>query len=225
MKTVLKMLAICMMAGGLGVQSVYAEPLVIQEQGSFSAGGTIITAPGTFDAKKPLDSAGQTYHGDHASVFYQIPENPHKYPIVMLHGAGQSSRTWESTPDGREGFQNIFLRRGFSTYIVDQPRRGDAGRTTVEGTVTPKPDGFNIKLNDCDTNVSSNAAVAFLGTTVTSNDDTLALQSSAAGSAQNVGIQILDRTGEVLVLDGATFSAKTDLIDVCHYPTAFFHAR
>ncbi len=131
MKTVLKMLAICMMAGGLGVQSVYAEPLVIQEQGSFSAGGTIITAPGTFDAKKPLDSAGQTYHGDHASVFYQIPENPHKYPIVMLHGAGQSSRTWESTPDGREGFQNIFLRRGFSTYIVDQPRRGDAGRTTV----------------------------------------------------------------------------------------------
>ncbi|WP_250555832.1 fimbrial protein, partial [Escherichia coli] len=49
--------------------------------------------------------------------------------------------------------------------------------------------------NDCDTNVSSNAAVAFLGTTVTSNDDTLALQSSAAGSAQNVGIQILDRTG------------------------------
>ncbi|EPN8695371.1 fimbria/pilus outer membrane usher protein [Escherichia coli] len=30
--------------------------------------------------------------------------------------------------------------------------------------------GFNIKLNDCDTNVSSNAAVAFLGTTVTSND-------------------------------------------------------
>lgn len=35
MKTVLKMLAICMMAGGLGVQSVYAEPLVIQEQGSF----------------------------------------------------------------------------------------------------------------------------------------------------------------------------------------------
>lgn len=53
----------------------------------------------------------------------------------------------------------------------------------------------------------------FLGTTVTSNDDTLALQSSAAGSAQNVGIQILDRTGEVLILDGATFSAKTDLID------------
>ncbi|EFE1030677.1 fimbrial protein [Escherichia coli O8:H8] len=60
--------------------------------------------------------------------------------------------------------------------------------------------GFNIKLNDCDTNVSSNAAVAFLGTTVTSNDDTLALQSSAAGSAQNVGIQnsVIKISGRVL---------------------------
>ena len=43
MKTILKTLAICVMAGGLMAQSVYAEPLVIQEQGSFSAGGTIIT--------------------------------------------------------------------------------------------------------------------------------------------------------------------------------------
>ncbi|ORR95039.1 hypothetical protein BGP61_06565 [Escherichia coli] len=38
--------------------------------------------------------------------------------------------------------------------------------------------GFNIKLNDCDTNVSSNAAVAFLGTTVTSNDDTVPEQNN-----------------------------------------------
>lgn len=129
-----------MIAGGAVVQSTTAAPLVIQEQGSFAAGGSVITATGKFDAKKPLDPAGQTYHGDHAYVFYQIPENPHKYPIVMLHGAGQFSRTWETTPDGREGFQNIFLRRGFATYLVDQPRRGNAGRSMVEGTVTPTPD-------------------------------------------------------------------------------------
>lgn len=140
MKILLKILAICTISATLLVQSAYAGPLIIREQGSFSAGGTIITAPGTFDAKNPLDPKGQTYHGDHASVFYQIPENPHKYPIIMLHGAGQSSRTWESTPDGREGFQNIFLRRGFSTYLVDQPRRASAGRTTAEGVVTSTPD-------------------------------------------------------------------------------------
>ena len=140
MKTLLKSLIFCMMAGGMVAQTTNAATLVIQEQGSFAAGGSVFTAPGQFDAKKPLDPAGQTYHGDHAYVFYQIPENPHKYPIVMLHGAGQFSRTWETTPDGREGFQNIFLRRGFATYLVDQPRRGNAGRSMVEGTVTPKPD-------------------------------------------------------------------------------------
>jgi len=122
------------------IATSHAEPLVIQAQGSFAAGGTVVTAPGQFDAKKPLDAAGQTYHGDHAAVFYQIPQHPHKYPIVMLHGAGQFSRTWESTPDGREGFQNIFLRRGFATYLVDQPRRGAAGRSTVATPVRPNPD-------------------------------------------------------------------------------------
>lgn len=140
MKKSLKTLVLCALAAGLIAQSVHAEPLVIQDQGRFVAGGGIVTAPGNFDAKKPLDPAGQTYRGDHAHVFYQIPQSPHKYPLVMLHGAGQSSATWQTTPDGREGFQNIFLRRGFSTYLIDQPRRGIAGRSMVEGTVTPKPD-------------------------------------------------------------------------------------
>jgi hypothetical protein len=96
LKTIVKTLAICVMArwpgGSVGIRRAAGH----SGTGSFSAGGTIITAPGTFDAKKPLDSAGQTYHGDHASVFYQIPVNPHKYPIVMLHGAGQFLRTWKA---------------------------------------------------------------------------------------------------------------------------------
>ena len=58
----------------------------------------------------------------------------------MWHGAGQFSKTWETTPDGREGFQNLFLRRRFATYLIDQPRRGDAGRSTVEATIKPTPD-------------------------------------------------------------------------------------
>jgi hypothetical protein len=115
-------------------------PLVMQEQGSFAVGGTVSTAPGTFDPRKPLEPAGQTYHGDHAYAFYQIPVNARKYPIVMWHGAGQFSKTWETTADGREGFQNIFLRRRFSTYLIDQPRRGDAGRSMVETTIKPTPD-------------------------------------------------------------------------------------
>ena len=48
--------------------------------------------------------------------------------------------TWETTADGREGFQNLFLRRRFSVYLVDQPRRGGAGRSIVEATLKPTPD-------------------------------------------------------------------------------------
>jgi hypothetical protein len=58
----------------------------------------------------------------------------------MWHGIGQFSKTWETTPDGREGFQNIFLRRGFGIYLIDQPRRGNAGRSTVEANIAPTPD-------------------------------------------------------------------------------------
>jgi hypothetical protein len=117
-----------------------SEPLVIQEQGSFTAGGTVSSAPGVFDPRTPLDSSGQTFHGDHVYAFYQKPVNARKYPIVMWHGAGQFSKTWETTADGRDGFQTIFLRRRFSTYLIDQPRRGNAGRSTVEATIKPTPD-------------------------------------------------------------------------------------
>ena len=123
------------MAGGNGKPA----PLIIQEQGSFAVGGTVISNPGTFDPYK-LTPEGQTFHGDHAYVFYQIPVNARKLPLVLWHGAGQFSKTWETTPDGREGFQNIFLRRGFAVYVIDQPRRGNAGRSTLPITITPTPD-------------------------------------------------------------------------------------
>lgn len=115
------------------------EPLVIEEQGSFAVGGTVMTRPGTYDAIN-RSPAGQTLHGDHAYVFYQVPVRARKLPLVLWHGIGQFSKTWETTPDGREGFQNIFLRRGFPVYVIDQPRRGRAGRSTLPATITPTPD-------------------------------------------------------------------------------------
>ncbi len=41
-----------------------------------------------------------TLHGDHASVFYQIPARTRHTPLVFLHGYGQSTRGWMTTPDG-----------------------------------------------------------------------------------------------------------------------------
>jgi hypothetical protein len=115
------------------------EPLMIREQGSFMVGGTVVTAPGAYDAIN-RSPAGQTLHGDHAYVFYQIPVRARKLPLVLWHGFGQFSKTWETTPDGREGYQNIFLRRRFAVYVIDQPRRGRAGRSTLPATITPTLD-------------------------------------------------------------------------------------
>lgn len=101
-------------------------PLIIRKQGSFMIGGSVQTVPSA-DPQAP----GQTLHGDHAYVFYQIPENMRTYPLVFMHGNEQSKKTWETTYDGRDGFQNIFLRKGYSVYLVDQPRRGEAGKACV----------------------------------------------------------------------------------------------
>ncbi|RFP23239.1 alpha/beta fold hydrolase [Duganella sp. BJB488] len=110
-------------------QALAAGPMLVQAQGSFAAGGT--------ELRQGAD--GASFHGDHLYAFYQIPQHPKALPIVMLHGAYQSARSWESTPDGREGFQNLFLRRGFPVYLVDQPRRGRAGNSTVAASVEPTP--------------------------------------------------------------------------------------
>jgi pimeloyl-ACP methyl ester carboxylesterase len=123
---------------GSSSSSSSSGPLVIQEQGSFAVGGKVLSTPGTYNNNNP-SSQGQTLHGDHLYAFYQVPQDPKALPIVMLHGAYQSARSWETTSDGREGFQTIFLRRGFPVYLVDQPRRGRAGNSTVAATIEPTP--------------------------------------------------------------------------------------
>jgi hypothetical protein len=129
-KLLVSALALSTLITGVSAKSLTLEPLVIDKQGSFAIGGNIIKKEGVFNPNDFTNPAGQTLHGDHAYVFYQVPQNAKKYPIVMWHGYGQFSKTWESTPDGREGFQNIFLRDKYGVYLIDQPRRGNAGRTT-----------------------------------------------------------------------------------------------
>lgn len=109
--------------------------LVIARQGMFSSGGTV-TEPveGEFDETTnwlDLTRAGNRAHVDHANVLYQIPANGNGNPIVYLHGYGQSRMGWMTTPDGREGWSDIFLKNGHSAFLVDQPRRGEAGSTAA----------------------------------------------------------------------------------------------
>ena len=113
--------------------------LVLAEQGMFSAGGIVIESGGTFDPEDQWEEtgAGQTAHVDHANVFYQRPAEETGLPMVFLHGYGQSRMGWMTTPDGREGWSDLFLKKGYAAFLVDQPRRGEAGAASSMTT-----DGF-----------------------------------------------------------------------------------
>lgn len=121
------------------------ETLKIKTQGTFAIGGSVKTTSGIFDPIahgyfNPTNQSteGQTLHGDHASVLFQIPVNARDLPLIFWHGYGQSMRTWQTTPDGREGFQSIFLKKRYPVYLLDQPRRGDAGRSTIPTTTNAR---------------------------------------------------------------------------------------
>lgn len=134
-----------------------ATPLMIEQQGSFAVGGIVKTSDGNYNPRPDMtkentnnrfmdvfnaniQNGGQTLHGDHATVSYQIPTNAKALPLVFLHGAGQSMRSWQTTPDGREGWNNLFLRKNYAVYLVDQPRRGWSGRSTVDSVISATPD-------------------------------------------------------------------------------------
>ena len=114
--------------------------LMIADQGIFSAGGTTITSEGEFTPEDQWEEtgAGQTAHVDHANVLYQIPTKETGLPMVFLHGYGQSRIGWMTTPDGREGWSDMFLRVGHSVWLIDEPHRGEAGATSVSGDISTK---------------------------------------------------------------------------------------
>ncbi len=91
-------------------------PLRIQEQGSFYVGGSYD------NAADPSCMTGQMY------VRYQIPVRAasaaRRYPVVMVHGGGQQGTNFTGTPDGRPGWADYFLKKGWPVHVVDQPGRG-----------------------------------------------------------------------------------------------------
>ncbi len=103
------------------------KPLVLESQGSFFVGGEskTITAPGRGPNAPPTQgeiTVNQMY------VQYQAPPNPAQHvPVVMVHGCCLSSKTWETTPDGRMGWNEYFVRKGRAVYLADQVSRARSG--------------------------------------------------------------------------------------------------
>jgi hypothetical protein len=100
-------------------------PLVIEKQGSFFVGGRDVHSEtlSTLPAYAPTG----TVTVDQMYVRYQIPAKAARQSITLIHGCCLTGKTWETTPDGRMGWDEYFVRKGRATYVIDQSARGRSG--------------------------------------------------------------------------------------------------
>ena len=118
-------LATAAMGQDLGDVKTPKSPLVLKAQGSFFIGG-----------EKALETATQLTSSDGLSghvtnnqlyVRYMLPLRNSGVPVVLIHGGGLSGKSYETTPDGRMGWDEYFVRKGHAVYVPDQASRARAG--------------------------------------------------------------------------------------------------
>jgi pimeloyl-ACP methyl ester carboxylesterase len=102
-------------------------PLNLADEGMFFVNGqaTITSHPGPSAIGAPTPG---TIVVNQMYVHYRIPQQlTGPYPIVLVHGGGLTGMSYETTPDGREGWATYFVRKGYAVYVVDHPGRGRSG--------------------------------------------------------------------------------------------------
>jgi hypothetical protein len=109
------------------------EPLTLEQEGSFFVGGRPIHVEITEwnelgpDFAKAYGMPGNATVDQMYVQFQKAPGSENHAPIVFLHGCCLTSKTWETTPDGRMGWYEYFTRKGFPTYLAEQSGRGRSG--------------------------------------------------------------------------------------------------
>src|SRR5476649_406566 len=122
--TLLLAVSLCSIAISATAQTPRPEPgpLTIARQGSFFVGGRDVKSDTL--SVLPAYAASGTITVDQMYVRYQVPASAAGVPITLIHGCCLTGKTWETTPDGRMGWDEYFVRQGFPTYVIDQVSRG-----------------------------------------------------------------------------------------------------
>lgn len=109
--------------------------LEIAEIGSFFVGGELTVLEGMAPRDRVCTPGGPAHHIDQNGEivvgqmyvqFHKLASSGARSPLLLWHGGGMTGACWESTPDGRPGWQTFFLRAGFDTYLCDAVERGRA---------------------------------------------------------------------------------------------------
>src|SRR5580765_2746273 len=123
MKTLCWILALAAICAVMARVSVAEDkPLTLASQGSYFIGGEVKKVPARGGGAQEDITVNQMY------VQYQIPQKGNQHvPVVMVHGCCLSSKTWETTPDGRMGWNEYFVRKDRPVYLADQASRARSG--------------------------------------------------------------------------------------------------
>lgn len=101
-----------------------ASPLVLKSRGSFFVGGQSVEQSFVeLGSLRPAD----TVTTNQMFVEFMVPQEDRKVPVVMIHGAGLSGHSYDTTPDGRMGWYEYFVRASHPVYVVDQVGRARSG--------------------------------------------------------------------------------------------------
>lgn len=101
-------------ASALALPTRAASTAKLAQSGFFFAGVTYVAAP----------EGGQVVSGQMYVEYYFPKVVTHPYPIVMITGGAGTGTNYTGTPDGRPGWANYFVDRGWKVYVTDQPARG-----------------------------------------------------------------------------------------------------
>lgn len=110
-------------------------PISVAEIGSFHVGGRMVrleglplrervSTPG--GPARQIDPNGEIVSGQMYVQYVRLAAPKAVAPLLMWHGGGMTGVNWETTPDGRPGWQMFFLRAGFDTFVSDAVERGRA---------------------------------------------------------------------------------------------------
>jgi pimeloyl-ACP methyl ester carboxylesterase len=115
------------------VQANKQAPLNVVHWGTFYVGGqdvlTDASTTGTVGGV-PVLTAGSPGYLTVTQMYVQFmePDGAAGHtPVVFVHGCCLSSKTWETTPDGRMGWYEYFFRNHYPVYLADQSGRARSG--------------------------------------------------------------------------------------------------
>jgi len=131
-----------------------APPIALARWGSFHVGGRLVSLSGKPVRELTLNPGGVparidfngTYLAGAMYAQFMIPADCRgRFPLLLWHGGGMTGACWETTPDGREGWQHFFLRHGWATYVSDAVERGRSGFAPFPDIFPGEPLFFTIE--------------------------------------------------------------------------------